>query len=306
MSPSSTPPPVETVTAVVCTRNRPDDLERTLRSIAWQETPCSEVLVIDDSDPDGRERTRCIAASVDAPVEVLTKETPGLTASRNLAIERTAGDLTMFLDDDIVLRPDYVTEMVAAFRADPELVGAGGSVDDDHPYGWQWLRAALMVPGRATGQVYPSGWSTQLPRGGRSGPVQHLIGCNMVYRTEVLRRYRFDERFHGYGLGEDLEFSHRLHLDGHRLTCVGAARLWHVTAPANHDRAWGYREMVIRPMVAGRRFRRSAFLVAALTFLTTNLARNRERAAGNWLGIGDVLRGRPPRDLQTVRKEAAT
>jgi GT2 family glycosyltransferase len=290
---------------VIYTRNRPIDLERVLTSIAWQETPCSEVLVIDDSDPDERDLTRRVSERFGDLVEVLTKDTPGLTESRNLAIERTTGDLTMFLDDDVVLRPDYVTEMVGAFRSDPDLAGAGGSVDDDHEYGWQWLRAALMVPGRKTGRVYPSGWSTQLPRA-RTAPVEHLIGCNMVYRTEVLRNYRFDERFRGYGLGEDLEFSHRLHLDGHRLASIGTAHLWHVTGPARADRAWGYRETVIRPMVAGRRFRRSAFVVSSTTFLLMNLIRNRQRAAGNWLGIGDVLRGRPPRELQTLRKEATT
>lgn len=291
-----------TVTAVVCTRNRPHDLERTLQSIAWQTAPCEQILVIDDSDPEGRERTVEIAAEIDAPIKVITKELPGLTASRNLAIELSTGDLTAFFDDDVVLHPAYVAEVRSAFDADPRLAGAGGSVDDDHVYGWRLLRAALRVPGRATGQVYRSGWSTQLPKES-SRPVEHLIGCNMVYRTDVLSQYRFDERFAGYGLGEDLEFSHRLHRDGHRLAAVGSARLWHLTAPARQDRAWGYREMVIRPMIAGERFSTSTFLVGALTFVSTNLVRNRERAAGNWLGIRDVIRGRPPRDLQTIRKD---
>ena len=291
-----------TMTAVICTRNRPVDLRRVLISLAWQETGCSQIVVVDDSDPDRRSETEKICAEVGGPIEVLTKDTPGLTASRNLAIEHTTGDLTMFLDDDVILRPDYVTEVTSAFDADHRLAGAGGSVDDDHEYGWQGLRALLMVPGRKSGRVYRSGWSTQLPRA-ESAPVEHLIGCNMVYRTSVLRRYRFNDEFRGYALGEDLEFSHRLHLDGHRLACIGTARLWHITALPTMDRAWGYREVVIRPIVAGRRFHRGAFLIGATTFLLTNVIRNRPRAAGNWLGIRDVLRGRPPRNLQTVRKE---
>ena len=291
-----------TVSAVICTRNRPVDLRRTLESLSWQETPCAEILVIDDSDPERRAETEQICAAVDADVKVLTKDVPGLTASRNLAIERVTGDITIYFDDDVILRPNYMTEIVAAFEQDPELAGAGGSIDDDHVYGWRPLRALAMIPGRATGRVYPSGWSTQLPRRS-SRSVEHLIGCNMAYRTSILRRYRFNSEFLGYALGEDLEMSHRLHLDGHRMVSVGTAHIWHITGPANLDRAWGYREVAIRPIVTGRRFKRPAFLVSALTFLATNSLRNRERAAGNLTAIGDVLRRRPPRDLQTLRKE---
>lgn len=289
------------VTAVICTRNRPIDLQRVLASLAWQEAPCRQVIVVDDSDPGERSTIDDICERADVEVEVYRKDTPGLTASRNLAMTHTRGDLTMYLDDDVILRPDYVAQMLEAFQSAPDLVGAGGSVDDDHEYGWQRVRSLLMVPGRKSGRVYRSGWSTQLPRA-RTGAVQHLIGCNMVYRTEVMRRYRFNDEFQGYALGEDLEFSHRLHLDGHRLMSIGTARLWHLTTLPKSDRAWGYREVVIRPIVAGRRFNRAAFLVSSSTFLVTNLIRNRARASGNWLGIRDVIRGRPPRDIQSVRK----
>lgn len=289
------------VTAVICTRNRPIDLGRVLASLAWQETPCAQVIVVDDSDPAERPVIDEVCERAEVPLEIHRKDTPGLTASRNLAMAHTRGGLTLYLDDDVVLRPDYVSEMVAAFRADPDLIGAGGSVDDDHEYGWQRVRALLMVPGKKSGRVYRSGWSTQLPFA-RTTDVQHLIGCNMVYRTQVMRRYRFNDEFQGYALGEDLDFSHRLHLDGHRLMSIGTARLWHITSLPKSDRAWGYREMVIRPIVAGRRFNKGAFLVSSSTFLLTNLIRNRDRASGNWLGIRDVVRGRPPRDIQTVRK----
>ena len=285
----------------MCTRNRPEDLRRVLASLAWQTVRCSQILVIDDSDPTMRGVSEAACVFSDPPAELHRKDEPGLTASRNLAIGLSNGEITVFFDDDVVLRPDYLERIADSFAHDPDLVGAGGSVDDDHLYGWTLVRRLLMVPGKPTGKVYRSGWSTPLPRG-ESGTVHHLIGCNMAYRTEVLRQYRFDDTFRGYALGEDLEFSHRLHLDGHRLVCVGSARLWHLTALPRADRAWGYREMVIRPQVAGRRFSRVAFLISSSSFLLVNLLKNRERAAGNLAGMRDVMLGRPPRDLQTLRK----
>jgi hypothetical protein len=95
-----------------------------------------------------------------------------------------------------------------------------------------------------------------------------------------------------------------MHRDGHRLRTVGAARLWHLSTPARHDRAWGYREVAIRPLVAGPRFSRAAFVVAALTFAVVAAVRNRERARGNLAAIRDVVRGRPALH-QTVEKPVA-
>ncbi len=297
--------PTLQVSVVICTRNRPVDLRRTLQSIAWQEIGCLEVLVVDDSDPERRGATVAVCDSIDAPIRIAVKDTPGLTASRNLAIEQVQGDITIFFDDDVILRPDYVGAMVDAFERDPLLAGAGGSIDDDHDYGWRWLRGLLMVPGRTTGRVYRSGWSSQIPRR-QTRRVDHLIGCNMAYRTTVLRQYRFNSDFLGYALGEDLELSHRLTLDGHRLSSIGNAHIWHITGLPRLDRAWGYREMVIRPIVGRSRFNRMAFLVSAGTFLATNLVRNRERALGNLLGIRDVVLKREPRDLQTIAKQIRT
>ena len=217
-----------TVCAVICTRNRPVDLERTLQSLAWQTERCAEVMVIDDSDPDRRDATASLVERADVGGRVLVKDTPGLTASRNLALDEVAADIVLFLDDDVVLRPDYVQRLRTAFDRDPHLVGAGGSIDDDHDYELPRLRALLMVPGLKTGRVYPSGWSSQTPKG-RTAEVDHLIGCNMAYRTSALDGRRFSEDFRGYALGEDLEFSFGLRRDGHRLAIVGDARLWHLT-----------------------------------------------------------------------------
>ncbi|MEM9038297.1 MAG: glycosyltransferase family 2 protein [Actinomycetota bacterium] len=293
--------PLPSISAVICTRNRPVDLERTLVSLAWQTHRCHEILVIDDSDHDRRDETEQVCSGVDADVKILTKDTPGLTASRNLGIETVTGDVTMFFDDDVVLRPDYLHEIASAFAADDGLAAAGGSIDDDHIYGFRRLRALVMIPGVKSGRVYRSGWSSQTPFA-ETREIDHLIGCNMAYRTSVMTQYRFDDDFRGYALGEDLDFSHRLRLDGHRILSVGTARLWHLTGDARHDRAWGYREMVIRPIVAGEKFNRAAFLVSATTFLLTNSIKNRERARGNLAGIADVMRRRKPRDIQTLQK----
>ncbi|WP_158412318.1 glycosyltransferase family 2 protein [Ilumatobacter nonamiensis] len=298
-----------TITAVVCTRHRTDDLRRCLRSVLWQDGVVADVLIIDDADPDRRQQTveLCdeIAGGDRRNVRIVTKDEPGLTASRNLALDLVDTDLIVFFDDDVVLHPSYMRSIVEAFWSDAALVGAGGSIDDDHDYELPVLRGLLLLPGRTTGRVYRSGWSSQSPRGS-DRRVEHLIGCNMAYRMSVVRGRRFNDAFAGYALGEDLEFSHALHLDGHALRSVGDARLWHLTALPRHDKAWGYREVAIRPVVAGRRFSRLAFLISATAFLAVNARRNRERAKGNVAAIRDVLANRVTAEAQTIEKGAKT
>ena len=279
------------ITVVICTRHRPDDLGRALQSAAWQSPLPDAVVVVDDSDPERRGETKDAAVSAYPGVEVQCKDTPGLTASRNFAIERCTTSLICFLDDDVVLRPGYLAAVVDTFERHPDVAGVAGVVDDDHDYELPRLRAVLGLTGTRTGKVYRSGWSSQLPH--HDADVEHLIGCNMTFRTSVLQRYRFDtDTFSGYGLGEDLELTHRLHLDGHRLRVAGDARLWHLTTIPRHDRTWGRREIAIRPVVARRRFSRARFLGAALVLLAHNaLTGDRDRAKGNLEAIRGVLRG---------------
>src|SRR5262249_61147187 len=60
--------------------------------------------------------------------------------------------------------------------------------------------------------------------------VTSLVGCNMTYRREVFRRFRFDEWFDGYGLCEDQDFSWRVGRVW-RLVQTPHARLEHRLSP---------------------------------------------------------------------------
>jgi GT2 family glycosyltransferase len=285
---------VTSCTVAICTRHRPTDLGRALTSLRWQDPAPDRILVIDDADPERRAETDAAVSASHPSASVLRKDRPGLTASRNLAIEACDTDVLTFLDDDVVLRPGYLHAVLEVFARWPDVAGVGGVVDDDHRYELPAVRALLGLPGWRSGRVYRSGWSTSLPP--HDADVEHLIGCNMSFRTEILRHYPFDTgTFAGYGLGEDLELTHRMHLDGHRLRVAGDARLWHLTALPAHDRTWGHKEVAIRPIVARRRFSRPRFAVAAMTLLAHNaVTGRRDRARGNADALRAVLRGDDP------------
>ena len=104
-----------TLSCVVLTMgNRPDELERALRSVLCQEGQPVEVVVVGNGvDVDG------------LPAEVRFLRLPenaGIPGGRNAGAAEATGDLIQFLDDDGWLpEPGTLNHVRASFGADPKL-----------------------------------------------------------------------------------------------------------------------------------------------------------------------------------------
>jgi glycosyltransferase involved in cell wall biosynthesis len=113
------------VSVIVPTRRPPGrgDLDRAVRSALAQTWPALDVWVIDDgSDPPAR-----LAPGLAADPRVHLVRLPearGPGPARNVGIERSAGALIAFLDDDDAWLPDKTARQVAALaRRGPEVGG---------------------------------------------------------------------------------------------------------------------------------------------------------------------------------------
>src|SRR5437660_1475142 len=91
---------------VVPTRNRSSYLEVAIASIAPQAAAeGAEVLVIDDAGPTAA--ARALAARFGARYEAHPGPL-GLNAARNTGVERSSGELVVFVDDDIRAAPGWL------------------------------------------------------------------------------------------------------------------------------------------------------------------------------------------------------
>lgn len=115
------------VSVVICTHN-PDAarLSRVLEALRAQSLPCSEweLLVVDNRS---REPVELRLVEWHPKGRVVREEEQGLTPARLRGIAETRGDLIVFVDDDNVLRSDYLENASRIGRESPMLGAWGGS-----------------------------------------------------------------------------------------------------------------------------------------------------------------------------------
>jgi FkbM family methyltransferase len=106
------------VSIVIPTRNAARHLPACLASIARQDYPSIEVVVVDQSSDDG---TSDVAAAYGA--RVLSRPAPTYysppSASRNIGAAASAGEIIYHLDSDMELADGLIAEAVAALQDDP-------------------------------------------------------------------------------------------------------------------------------------------------------------------------------------------
>ncbi len=109
---------METVSAIIATRNRPEMLAEAITAVMEQSYAGTiEVLVVfDQSVPDHSVERRTASRSV----RVLTNtHRPGLAGARNTGIEAAVGTFVAFCDDDDVWLPHKVAAQVALLAQRP-------------------------------------------------------------------------------------------------------------------------------------------------------------------------------------------
>jgi len=114
---------VSSVSIVLPTRNRPQELSQALERVAAQTHPELELVLVRDGGSPLDERAQALLERLEFPACGLEHEDPphGLAASRNRGIDAARGDAVAFLDDDDLWEPDHAARLARALDLDPEL-----------------------------------------------------------------------------------------------------------------------------------------------------------------------------------------
>lgn len=216
--------------AVVISRDRRDDLIRCLRHLRALETPCAQVVVVDDASTDGSDRA--VAERFPAVHRVVTEVPVGPARARNLglryAARRFAFDQVLFLDDDAFVRPDTLAELAAVCASRPEVgVVAPKVCASLRPRRLQ-IAGELRV-NLYTGTITELG-AGELDRGQHDRPrmIQACSSCAMLVRAETLEATGgFDEAFVAPAW-EDVDFCLRSRKLGYAIAYAPRAVVEHL------------------------------------------------------------------------------
>lgn len=123
------------ITALMCTYNRAEYLERVFESLESQTLPIAayEVVIINDGSTDNTaEIVEKFKSTL--PIRYFYQDNAGLAAAKNAGIDHAEAPLIVFMDDDDIATPELLEEHVKVHLKHPdERIAVLGHTDLDEP-----------------------------------------------------------------------------------------------------------------------------------------------------------------------------
>ncbi len=217
------------VSVIIPTKNRAADLERAVDTLLIQTVKPFELIIVDQSaSPICRKNVSIPVRYIHAP------QLSGASVARNVAMEHAQGDIWLFLDDDVLLEPNFIEGILEAYRDD--VTGVSGIITNYSPPPLRqrmWERVFQMGPFKdERQQIYR--------RAGRDRESLFAIrffGAGLMsFRAAAIHGHRFDPNLTGPSPGEDIDFCMRLP-KGSTLLITARARLIHNRSAENRNAA---------------------------------------------------------------------
>jgi glycosyltransferase involved in cell wall biosynthesis len=219
------------ISVIIATRNRGAAIaEISLPSLLRQDCANFEIIIWDASDDESTRDVSCKLAPrfKDRGIDLNYRKAPriGLASQRNDSVREARGDVIFFLDDDAEVSSDGLGAIERYFGDFTWLRGMGLPMRDMRPrldkyvahpflggflkFGYQFFMGKPPRYRKIMNSTHNTAPIPDLP-----GIAEWLQGGCTAYRKSVFEGLSFDEgleRFGGYALGEDCDFSHRVWL----------------------------------------------------------------------------------------------
>ena len=104
------------INVIIPTYNRKETLGKTLNSLKYQTMPFEqfEVIIVDDGSTEPSDEV--IQETYPFHLRYIRQENQGDAAARNLGAQISQAEILIFIDDDILVEPDYLDWMYQALR----------------------------------------------------------------------------------------------------------------------------------------------------------------------------------------------
>ena len=237
---SVTFPPIH-LSIIICTKDRPKEIQKLLSTIQGQTKVPNDLIVVDGSD-------HPIKSILDEfqtlPIRYVQVRPPSLTKQRNVGISmlQERADWIGFLDDDLVLHPKNfmeIEEFIQNYQGETPLAGVGLNIKNDLPINRSKLRDLFLLNAPTGGIFTRSGCPTALINVQKTQQVDWLSGGNSFWQKKILNEFKFDEWFSGTAYYEDVDFSYRVSRK-YSLYYLVKSGCIHLSHPISRKKAPGY------------------------------------------------------------------
>jgi glycosyltransferase involved in cell wall biosynthesis len=193
-------------------------LAETLELALSQDYADYEVIVVDQSREIPQSVTERVLES-QGRARYLRMSPPNLPGARNLGVRAAKGDIVVFIDDDVRIANDYLTQH-ARYYVDPQVGAVMG----------------LTVPVNGNPAMALKGSSSlfgiRAKYAGETVSVSWVLGGNTSYRkAAVVAAGMSDERFTENAWSEDADLAVRVRHLGYRLLWDPKIKLIHLEIP---------------------------------------------------------------------------
>jgi glycosyltransferase involved in cell wall biosynthesis len=240
------PPEAFPISCVIPTRDRPEALRRTLRSLSAQGELPAQLILIDASRDDASckvadDLTDEFAAR-GCTIRWQSAVIAGAAPQRNQGMKLATQPVIAFFDDDIILQQDCLASLHGALMSDARIGGVNAMIANQHYFPPSWVSRFIFRLMRGRAEITYAGCLLGpainiLPEDREDlpevVPVEWLNTTCTLYRREALPDPPFPDFFSGYSMMEDVALSVRVARDW-KLANARRARIFHDSQPGAH------------------------------------------------------------------------
>lgn len=221
------------VSIVVATYNREEMLCNTIENLLEQDYESFEIIIVDQTVKHNastekflRELQEFNKTKKNPEIIYIKTSPPNLPRARNIGINSSKGDILIFVDDDVKISKNFITNHVANYKSN--IGGVAGKVNLDPPVNFP---DAHKCKDQIKDWWYLT-FSTEKP-----GSIATAIGCNMSFLKSALTKINsFDENFTQDSNKEETDLCFRIRKIGYQIIFDPHAELTHLTSPEGGTR----------------------------------------------------------------------
>lgn len=227
------------ITVIIPTKNRSKDLVIAVKSIVNQKLSPNQLIIVDQSDtPQSKEVIQELIERLNPAIKltyIYDKLINGLVHAKKVGVLHSEGDIIFFLEDDIELESEYISEISAAFKNCKDMMGCCGVVTNLDQISYFYIaffhlfHRGIFYDARVGIHGFVNNNLATLIKS------NYLSGGTSAFRAEVFSKVEFDT-VNNFFMLEDIDFSMRAsYVYGNHFYINTKARLAHHMSPLNRS-----------------------------------------------------------------------